>query len=93
MDLRDKKEIALKIKEYFESYCDFEDVTFTEDYSGKFMYGRECVGYICEPRAKLNILANLTVYLTKHGIDLSKYSMKEDDMGLDKIIYFPFLRI
>lgn len=65
------------------------------DYSGRGMFGEKSIGIICND--PLNILMELIVYITDN-YDYTGEQIKEnlgkpewDDMGLEKILYFPFM--
>lgn len=81
--------IAEKIKEF----CEEKGDRFYEDYSGRCMYGRTCVGVVTEDSA-ISLTLDLLVYLVENEMDL--YEAKEllqfartDRMGYDTIVYFP----
>ena len=66
-------------------------------YSGRGMFGEKCIGIICND--PLNILMELIVYITDN-YDYTGEQIKEnlgkpewDDMGLEKILYFPFMEL
>lgn len=53
-----------------------------KDYSGRFMYGKTCLGIVCEdPTEAIETAA-------QHGIT----NAKVDNMGLDYIVYWPNLK-
>lgn len=80
------KEIATEIK----YWCYNNEIKFVGDYSGRFMYDRECVGIICKPIEKYTVIAGLSVYLSKQlECELAVYTIREDNMGNDVILYFP----
>ena len=84
------KEIAKEIK----NYCYNNDLKFHEDYSGRYMYDRECVGIECKPIEKYTVIAGLSAYLQKElECDLSVHTIREDNMGLDVILYFPSISL
>lgn len=70
-----------------------------ENYSGRGMYGRECVGVtISRGQSTFNLAAQLCVeaidlFGEEEGPDfieeLSRLSVSEDSMGHDSIVYFP----
>ncbi len=87
----DKKELIEAIKEF----CDDYGLYFTDDYSGRGMYGEKCIG-IVTGGSIAEMLIDLCDYLHAAGIEMvGEYitSVKQDSMGLDKIVYFPELSI
>ena len=81
----------MNIAQEIKKYCEEREIKFVGDYSGRFMYGRKCVGYICETSEKYNIQAGLSVYLSKKNIDLSENKILEDNVARDRIVYFPHI--
>jgi hypothetical protein len=84
--------IAREIEAFFKDRC-YHEAKFVSDYSGRFMFGRKCIGYICKPSDKYNIMAELSAYLSEQGFDLSIVEVSEDEMALDRIVYFPYLSL
>lgn len=80
-------------KEMIEEFCEENDLQFYDDYSGRGILGKTCVGIVC------NDIVGTLYDLTEYIIDnynmtlkdikkiLSKYCF--DNMGLQYIIYFP----
>lgn len=64
-----------------------------EKYSGRFMFGRECIGIVVRSTySYMDMIAKLTIYLNKQGIEDTETiieGMCIDELGLDKIVYFP----
>ena len=81
------KNIALLIEKFCENE---EEYDFYRDYSGRFMFEKLCVGFTCNnPNTAL---IDLVDYLCDNDIDNSSALINRvcsDDLGLDKIIYFP----
>lgn len=72
-------------------YCDESGYEFYEDYSGRGMYGEECVGIVV-PGNYLTRIAELCDYIWSFGygpvLDVFR-SINKDTMGMDTILYFP----
>ena len=83
----------MSIAQEIKNYCEEREIKFVGDYSGRFMYGKKCIGYICEPNEKYNIMAGLADYLSKKNIDLSEKKILEDNVARDRIIYFPYISL
>ncbi|WP_370845770.1 hypothetical protein [Eubacterium sp.] len=79
----------MSVAKKIENYCKERNIQFINDYSGRNMFGRKCVGYICNPRDKYSVFTGLESYLKQKNIDISKCRILEDNMAKDMIIYFP----
>lgn len=77
-----------------EKFCNERDgCSFRSDYSGRFMYGRTCVGIVIDDRVYETIVA-LCDFLHESGIECVSDmlgTIHSDSMGLSQIIYFPNL--
>jgi hypothetical protein len=79
-------------------FCDDHEYELHEDYSGRCMYGRECIGFVTEESA-FNVAINLAIYLNDFDEEgatlLDKFNTRasEDSMGLSHIVYFPSLSV
>ena len=85
------------IKELIREYCDGEGLDYREDYSGRGMYGRNCIGITCDN--PLNTLCKLFAYIVDSDDDLDGYDVQctlgepeQDSMGMNNILYFPGLK-
>jgi len=75
---------------YIEMFCREYDYCFYSDYSGRFMYGRKCVGIVCDNI--MECLVQLCCYLVAEGVDLQPnllLPIQYDNLGLQLILYFP----
>lgn len=71
-------------------FADENDFTFHAAYSGKGMYGVECLGVSGDFRSMLRKLAQAII--AKAVADSTEYvfpNFNIDELGLDTIIYFP----
>ena len=77
-----------------EKFCNERDgCFFCSDYSGRFMYGRTCVGIVIDDRV-YEIIVALCDFLHESGIECVSDMLgiiHSDSMGLSQIIYFPDL--
>ena len=82
------------ICDLIERFCNERDeCSFRADYSGRFMYGRTCVGIVIDDRVYETIVA-LCDFLHESGIECVSDmlgTIHSDSMGLSQIIYFPDL--
>lgn len=60
---------------------------FRWDYSGRGMFGRECVGVVCDNATQMAV--SLMEYLSSKGGGFSLGNVCEDNMGKGHIVYFP----
>lgn len=76
---------------HIENFCEDFGVEFVNDYSGRCMYGRKCVGIVCDN--PLQMAMELQHYLDVEDIDseVLASSVASDSMGMQKIVYFPRL--
>lgn len=82
------------IRELIEEFCNEQDLNFRDDYSGRGMYGRKCVGITCY--SPLATLADLFAYIVDSDDEICGGEVLEtlgkpkmDSMGMEKILYFP----
>ena len=77
-----------------EKFCNERNgCSFRADYSGRFMNGRTCVGFVIDDRVYETIVA-LCDFLHEYGVECvsdTLGSISSDSMGLSQIIYFPDL--
>ena len=78
-----------------EEFCseNEEVVTFYKNYSGRFMFGKQCIGISSDNIYQ--VLINMTEYLINEGFEDISYKLgtiSSDQMGLGIIVYFPDLQ-
>lgn len=85
-----------KIIEIIEDFCLECGFDFREDYSGRGMYGRKCVGFVLGADVDLLlVLVELTELLIDNGIEYVSEKLGaicQDNMGTGTIVYFPRLK-
>lgn len=91
-----KKGSCMKnIVELIEDFCEEYGLDFRDQYSGRGMFGKNCIGFVVERyRNPLVTMVRLTEYLLDNGIEAVGFKLSEicqDSMGLGTIIYFPKL--
>lgn len=88
-----------KIKELIKEFCEESDYELYENYSGRFMYGRQCIGIVTDA-GPLGLMYDLTAYifenLDEDDFEMYNQDIREfignasmDHMGLSMIVYFP----
>lgn len=87
----------MKIAELIRDFCDTDiGYTFYNDYSGRGMFGKTCVGIVvAEHCSYMEMMMLLTKYLTMRGfddVDLELSNPAIDSLGLDTIVYFPSIK-
>lgn len=83
-----------------------EDIRLREDYSGRGMYGKTCIGVVGDPIALAEFetaLALLTVmddlddevngYTALNSLTDVQDMRREDSMGMDRVYYYPALSV
>ena len=84
-----------EIIEIVEDFCKEYELSFRDDYSGRGMYGRKCVGFVLDAGCDVLLtLVELTEMLIDNGIDYVSNKLGaicQDSMGTGIIIYFPKL--
>ena len=86
-------------KELAEQFCNFaidSDVTFSNDYSGRGMFGQKCIAFHCRLRDFIGDLLNYIYYNTDESnrhllpevFDMLN-NATEDSLGMGGITYFP----
>ncbi len=79
-----------KINELLQEFCEQnEDCHFYNAYSGRCMFGRECVGITCS--SPLNTLVKICEFLSLNEVEGLEDALGDvcmDNMGMDSIIYF-----
>lgn len=82
------------MKSLIAKFCESEGLDFCDDYSGRYMYGKKCIGIICDN--PLNVLVRLCDFIVDTGLDASFEDLlgdaQLDNMGHSMILYFPRLR-
>ena len=80
---------------YIRSFCEgHDDCIFVNIYSGRFMFGRECIGFTVYGNY-LDILVELCDFLRDTGVICLSDVLGPiciDKMGTGHIIYFPELK-
>lgn len=79
-------------------FADINDLSLRKGYSGRSMYGEQCIGIICEE--PLLTLAELLAYIVDNDEEMTGQDIldilgepKMDTMALNYILYFPELTI
>lgn len=83
----------MTVREAIESFVsENEQYSLYENYSGRGMFGRTCLGVIVQRNDSfIDFIIKLTKYLDDNGIedvDFSLEGVSYDALGLDTIVYF-----
>ena len=83
----------MSVKERIKRFAEEYGYSFRDDYSGRFMFGRRCIGV----SGKGDLKMDLFEFLVNDGLSVSRArqiinSASTDDMGLGMIIYFPSIQ-
>jgi hypothetical protein len=68
------------------------DADLYADYSGRGMYGAECVGIVAQDTDQLMYQLGYDLSGTELGDILARQRTDHDSMGLREIVYFPQLQ-
>lgn len=86
------------VKEFIFDYCNDEGLDYREDYSGRGMYGKQCVAITCNN--PLSVLADIFMYIMDNNFEKWEAfkvreilgEPKQDSMGYSSVLYFPKLK-
>ena len=84
---------------FLSEFCDNEGLEFREDYSGRGMYGKTCIGFVgtfSEFELGMRLAAAIAEDDCLHDMDKIETELMNpatDSMGLDTIIYWTNLRM
>lgn len=88
--------LAQLIKDAVEQYGDEDAVSFRNDYSGRGMYGRQCVGIVGDESTCMKIVGQVIKDAHAQGMDFefdeavdTLLDSCRDSMGRDIIVYWP----
>jgi hypothetical protein len=76
-----------------EEFCDRNELNLRKAYSGRNMFGRTCIGIVCDNIVGVSL--ELAVDLQENGMnDLIQLMVNAswDSMGRQSIVYFPSLQ-
>lgn len=86
-----------KILEIMEGFGVSGDNVFRSNYSGRFMYGRKCVGFVVNPQYSIAVGAAIEAVFSAEGDpDKGIFMVRDaclDDMAFNVIIYFPSITL
>lgn len=71
-----------------------EDITIYPDYSGRGMFGRQCIGVVGSPSDLVRFITDVIPRIESSDDELGAQAsawlyLQKDDMGLDSIFYWP----
>lgn len=71
------------------SAAELEPMAVYADYSGRCMYGEECLGFVIDHNAQMRLGRALAQVLGEELAKEVEGHARTDSMGLDMIVYFP----
>ena len=83
-----------KIAEAIINFANENNLDCMKDYSGRGMYGKKCIGIICDYKDILKVLGDIIVHLKDEELISSSEDLgpiKVDNMGLQEILYFELI--
>lgn len=84
------KELRQILTDAAYDFCNGYDYGFRGDYSGRGMFGRQCLGIVCED--PLDCIEEFHCYLLDNNLVDKSFrlpSKRTDNMGYKMIVYFP----
>lgn len=80
----------MTVRKRLEKFAEEYNCEFTDNYSGRWMFGRKCIGV----EGKGDLKYDLFEFLVNDGMSTTRARQiineaKTDNMGLGMIIYFP----
>ena len=87
-----------KLAKLIEDFCDTGDYEFRGDYSGRYMYGRSCVGIVCDNPITATVELFAYILNEDEDTDIDELASilgdaRSDNMGLSMIVYFPQIKM
>lgn len=82
-------------EKYIRQFCEENAYKYTiyEDYSGRYMFGRKCLGVIVKQYySYMEFFMDLTKYLSENNVDDYNQELEGvgiDELGMDSVVYFP----
>lgn len=77
-------------------FCDDNDYRLREDYSGRCMFGKDCVGIVTDDGGFEVAMKMVAAFRDEDNELLDIFmdaSSRQDSMGLSRIIYFPGISV
>lgn len=84
----------MTLKEVLINFCEGNELTYSEDYSGRCMYGQRCFSITCdEPMSTLiQVCDSIRDYGFSSACDVLG-TPRQDSMGLSFVLYFPYAEL
>lgn len=84
----------MTVRKAIESFVsENEQYELYENYSGRCMFGRSCLGVVIKQGYSfMDFIINLTKYMDNYDVDDIDFKLEGatyDNLGLDTVVYFP----
>lgn len=84
----------MTVRKAIESFVsENEQYELYENYSGRGMFGRSCLGVVIKQGYSfMDFIINLTKYMDNYDVDDIDFKLEGatyDNLGLDTVVYFP----
>jgi hypothetical protein len=76
--------------ELIELFCENNDLEYRPYYSGRGMFGDNCVGIVVDRGSEFDTIRDLAIYMNEMGRELPH--TKEDTMGMSMILYWESIK-
>lgn len=84
----------MTLKEVLIDFCESNELSYSEDYSGRCMYGRTCFSITCD--TPMSTLVQLCDYIRDCDFPNAYAvlgSSRQDSMGMSSVLYFPYAEL
>lgn len=82
-----------KINEFVGNY---DCISLRDDYSGRCMYGKTCIGLDIDDMSTEQVCMELAIFLVKEDeeelAERLSQGIRTDSMGLGSIVYWPYIK-
>lgn len=81
----------MELAELIRSFCNDCGCKCYENYSGRGMFGKTCIGIVTDANM-FEVILGLSDYLHECGVDNVREELGRvchDNLGLDMVVYFP----
>lgn len=84
----------MTLKEVLIEFCEGNELTYSEDYSGRCMYGQRCFSITCDE--PMSTLVQVCDFIRDCGFSNACDVLgtpRQDSMGLSSVLYFPYAEL
>lgn len=78
----------MTLKEVLIDFCEGNELSYSDDYSGRCMYGHTCFSITCD--TPMSTLVQLCGFSNAYDV---LGSSRQDSMGMSSVLYFPYAEL